>query len=671
MKISNKVLFCSMILVVCGMGSCNETTEWSPWDCSMTGEGCVPEPEPEPAPEPEPSAKDCGAIAHGQSSCLEGNIVLCHDGEAGVIEGGDCVAHSQYCTPDETAESGFVCKSLDTTDCVFNDDVFAKDSRVCDGNVLRTCSEETDSAWSEGTDCADNENGEVYCDPSLNACRAYRACGESGDIAHGAVVCNDQGTDKAWCEDGTLVELTGDEACPVVENATSVCTFDTEATCSFVCNTGYTRVQDACQAIETCNAEGEIYISETNTCVCDTDNHWTGAAGSCACEEGYVPVNGQCELKTTCDANKEIYISETNTCACDTDNHWTGTAGSCACETGYVLVNGQCELKKTCDANKEIYNSASNTCSCDTAKHWAGAAGSCTCETGYLLIDGHCELKKTCDPLKEIYHASSNTCTCDTAKHWVGSAGGCMCETGVQVGSTCKNPNVGDMITFGSYEQDNDLTNGKEPITWRVLDYNSQKRIALVLSEKALDTRAFNEDNSSGCTYDRSTIRSWMNGYDKAQNDLKKNFTTNNFIDTAFTPEEQDRIAKTLVVPDKNPKADENPEYNYVTGYMTEDKIFLLSITEVNKYLTTSSDKQADTTRYAVKKGARVVASVSHNDTENGSCNDPHCWALWWLRTNGQYTTYKTYVYNSTISVNGNFLAISHMSVRPALWVKY
>ena len=671
MKISNKVLFCSMILVVCGMGSCNETTEWSPWDCSMTGEGCVPEPEPEPAPEPEPSAKDCGAIAHGQNGCLQGNIVLCHDGEAGVIEGGDCVAHSQYCTPDETAESGFVCKSLDTTDCVFNDDVFAKDSRVCDGNVLRTCSEETDSAWSEGTDCADNENGEVYCDPSLNACRAYRACGESGDIAHGAVVCNDQGTDKAWCEDGTLVELTGDEACPVVENATSVCTFDTEATCSFVCNTGYTRVQDACQAIETCNAEGEIYISETNTCVCDTDNHWTGAAGSCACEEGYVLVNGQCELKKTCDANKEIYNSASNTCSCNTAKHWAGAAGSCACETGYVLVNGQCELKKTCDANKEIYNSASNTCSCDTAKHWAGAAGSCTCETGYLLIDGHCELKKTCDPLKEIYHASSNTCTCDTANDWVGSAGGCMCETGVQVGGTCKTPVIGDMITFGSYEQDNDLTNGKEPITWRVLDYDSQKRIALVLSEKALDTRAFNEDNSSGCTYDRSTIRSWMNGYDKAQNDLKKDFTTNNFIDTAFTPEEQDRIAKTLVVPDKNPKADENPEYNYVTGYMTEDKIFLLSITEVNKYLTTSSDKQADTTRYAVKKGARVVASVSHNDTENGSCNDPHCWALWWLRTNGQYTTYKTYVYNSTISVNGNFLAISHMSVRPALWVKY
>ena len=440
---------------------------------------------------------------------------------------------------------------------------------------------------------------------------------------------------------------------------------------SCACETGYVTVNGQCELKKTCDANKEIYNSESNTCSCDTAKHWAGTAGSCACETGYVLVNGQCELKKTCDANKEIYNSASNTCSCNTAKHWAGTAGSCACETGYVLVNGQCELKKTCDANKEIYNSASNTCSCDTAKHWAGAAGSCTCETGYLLIDGHCELKKTCDPLKEIYHASSNTCTCDTAKHWVGSAGGCMCETGVQVGSTCKTPVIGDMITFGSYEQDNDLTNGKEPITWRVLDYNSQKRIALVLSEKALDTRAFNEDKSSGCTYDRSTIRSWLNGYDKAQNDLKKNFTTNNFIDTAFTPEEQDRIAKTLVVPDKNPKAEENPEYNYVTGYTTEDKIFLLSITEVNKYLPTSSDKQADTTRYAVKKGARVVASVSHNDTENGTCNDPHCWALWWLRTNGQYTTYKTYVYNSTISVNGNFLAISHMSVRPALWVKY
>ena len=29
---------------------------------------------------------------------------------------------------------------------------------------------------------------------------------------------------------------------------------------------------------------------------------------------------------------------------------------------------------------------------------------------------------------------------------------------------------AGDIITFGSYEQDNDTSNGAEPIEWRVLD---------------------------------------------------------------------------------------------------------------------------------------------------------------------------------------------------------
>ena len=50
-----------------------------------------------------------------------------------------------------------------------------------------------------------------------------------------------------------------------------------------------------------------------------------------------------------------------------------------------------------------------------------------------------------------------------------------------------KNIIVGDYISFGSYEQDNDVTNGKEPIEWLVLDVQEGK--AKILSRYALNCR--------------------------------------------------------------------------------------------------------------------------------------------------------------------------------------
>ncbi len=44
---------------------------------------------------------------------------------------------------------------------------------------------------------------------------------------------------------------------------------------------------------------------------------------------------------------------------------------------------------------------------------------------------------------------------------------------------------VGDVIYFGSYEQDNNLSNGKEEIEWIVLAKENRK--ALLISKYALD----------------------------------------------------------------------------------------------------------------------------------------------------------------------------------------
>ena len=49
---------------------------------------------------------------------------------------------------------------------------------------------------------------------------------------------------------------------------------------------------------------------------------------------------------------------------------------------------------------------------------------------------------------------------------------------------------IGTTITLGEYEQDNDVSNGPEPIKWIVLDIQDNK--TLILSKYLLDTIMYN-----------------------------------------------------------------------------------------------------------------------------------------------------------------------------------
>lgn len=65
---------------------------------------------------------------------------------------------------------------------------------------------------------------------------------------------------------------------------------------------------------------------------------------------------------------------------------------------------------------------------------------------------------------------------------------------------------VGDIVTFGSYEQDNDLENGMEPVEWYVLDKEDGE--ATLMSVYLLDWQPYNED-FIGMTWEDCTLRSW------------------------------------------------------------------------------------------------------------------------------------------------------------------
>ncbi len=194
---------------------------------------------------------NCDAIEHGQNGCKDSNIVICNDGVTTVIDGGDCVKDDKYCVSDADAQGGYICKLPEPTDCTFEDAHYVKGENMCDGTVLRTCSADKDGELSEGVNCAADGSTKPVCDSKLRICRAYQNCGDNDEIAHELIVCNAKGTNKSKCVDGRLVDLTGSEACAVVDNASAVCTFDTEAECSFTCKSGYFLKNNACEAIVT------------------------------------------------------------------------------------------------------------------------------------------------------------------------------------------------------------------------------------------------------------------------------------------------------------------------------------------------------------------------------------------------------------------------------------
>lgn len=191
---------------------------------------------------------------------------------------------------------------------------------------------------------------------------------------------------------------------------------------------------------------------------------------------------------------------------------------------------------------------------------------------------------------------------------------------------------IGDTITFGEYEQDNNRSNGKEPIEWIVLD--KQDGRALVISKYGLEEMR-NNSSDKAVTWEKSAVRDWLNYH---------------FFDDAFTEEEQEYIAKTTV------KADSNPDYYYTEqGYDTEDRVFLLSIQEAKRYFSSASDRRAPVTQYVLSEDAGVTS---------GYC-------YWWLRTMGSNAVSAALVwYDGRIVTDGDFVYDDTYVVRPALWLQ-
>lgn len=203
---------------------------------------------------------------------------------------------------------------------------------------------------------------------------------------------------------------------------------------------------------------------------------------------------------------------------------------------------------------------------------------------------------------------------------------------GEEVWNKVKSVNIGNTYRFGSYEQDNNKSNGQEDIEWLVLAKEGTK--ILVISKYALDCQQYNTTMYTDVTWETCTLRKWLNS---------------NFLGSAFTADEKAMIPTVTVSADKNPGYSTNP------GNATQDQVFLLSIPEVNKYFNSDSARQCKPTDYAVANGA----------LENDSGN---CW--WWLRSPGYTQGSAATVYDDgDVDEYGSYVFRARDAVRPALWI--
>ena len=156
---------------------------------------------------------------------------------------------------------------------------------------------------------------------------------------------------------------------------------------------------------------------------------------------------------------------------------------------------------------------------------------------------------------------------------------------------------VGDIITLGQYEQDNDLDNGPEPIDWIVITIDGNE--AQLLSQYVLDAKPWNDKPSRADWKNNSTLRLWLN---------------DEFYNSVFTDEEKAVIITKEVE-------------NYGKGYKAEptaDPVYLLSQFQADELFHSWEDGRAIATPYAMANGIYLSTKYKIGGTPT---------VMWWTRS--------------------------------------
>ncbi len=152
-------------------------------------------------------------------------------------------------------------------------------------------------------------------------------------------------------------------------------------------------------------------------------------------------------------------------------------------------------------------------------------------------------------------------------------------------------------------------------LEWRVLYDNGDTR--LILSEKSLTKQRQYNKQCKDVTWETCSLREFLN---------------KEFFTKIFTDDERSKVIEV-----KNTNSD-NSEYGTPGGNDTQDKVFILSLEEVNKYLPQVDDRKNE--------------------------------SYWWLRTPGENSKQVLVVDNNGGLITDDGWVEFEYGVRPAMWIK-
>ena len=168
-------------------------------------------------------------------------------------------------------------------------------------------------------------------------------------------------------------------------------------------------------------------------------------------------------------------------------------------------------------------------------------------------------------------------------------------------------------------------------IEWIVLERKDEK--TLVISKNVVSYRSYHNNNSS-VSWEDSSIRAYLNGQ----------------FYNSFGSNDRSRIVEVTIT------NEDNQYFGTPGGNDTQDKIFLLSLSEVVHYFGDSG-----------KLGSTSVISDQFNSNRIARyLSVDHCW---WLRSPGRYEENKSEIQNKgSIDLIGS-RNLSSCGIRPALWL--
>jgi hypothetical protein len=264
-----------------------------------------------------------------------------------------------------------------------------------------------------------------------------------------------------------------------------------------------------------------------------------------------------------------------------------------------------------------------------------------------------------CDTIQSFFNKDADETS--AAQSFSAPAAQSRTFTGLANASDAK---PGDIVVFGSYEQDNDESNGTEDIEWIVLDNTDGK--LLVISKDILNYMRYSAETT---VWEYSDLRSWLNG---------------EFYDIAFDDSEKSSIVLSVC---ENPG---NPYFGTSAGTGTNDNIFCLSYDEAYTYFSftnwnessLSGNSQtiiASPSVWAKKKklaSAYAITEGYYNAVLSTYGFSATCIGVegcdWWLRTSGQDGDHACIVgmYGSVNSSETVSITVAK-GVRPAMYLEY